>query len=73
LLSGGRRTALPRHQTLRATLDWSYNLLSESERGLLRHVAVFPAGFTLNAAAAVIGDRTTRVPATFQAWSRSHS
>jgi predicted ATPase/DNA-binding winged helix-turn-helix (wHTH) protein len=62
LLSGGRRTALPRHQTLRATLDWSYNLLSESERGLLRHVAVFPAGFTLNAAAAVIGDRTTRVP-----------
>ena len=62
MLSGGRRTALPRHQTLRASLDWCYYLLSESERGLLRHVAVFPAGFTLNAAAAVIGDRTTRVP-----------
>ena len=61
LLSRGRRTALPRHQTLRATLDWSYNLLSESERGFLRHVAVFPGGFTLDAAAAVIGDRTTRV------------
>ena len=55
LLSKGRRTALPRHQTLRATLDWSHNLLGEPERRLLRHVAVFPAGFTLDAAAAVIG------------------
>jgi predicted ATPase/DNA-binding winged helix-turn-helix (wHTH) protein len=61
LLSSGRRTALPRHQTLRATLDWSYNLLGESERCLLRHVAVFPAGFTLEAAAAVIGDKASDV------------
>ncbi|HTZ37601.1 MAG TPA: winged helix-turn-helix domain-containing protein [Stellaceae bacterium] len=55
LLTGGRRTALPRHQTLRATLDWSYELLPETERRLLRHLAVFPAGFTVDAAAAVMG------------------
>src|SRR5262249_20102845 len=53
LLVGGRRTALPRHQTLRATLDWSYELLPEPERRLLRHLAVFNGGFTLEAAAAV--------------------
>jgi predicted ATPase/DNA-binding winged helix-turn-helix (wHTH) protein len=54
LLAGGRRTALPRHQTLRATLDWSYDLLPEPERRLLRHLAIFTAGFTLEAAAAVM-------------------
>jgi predicted ATPase/DNA-binding winged helix-turn-helix (wHTH) protein len=53
LLTAGGRTALPRHQTLRATLDWSYELLSEGERRLLCRVAIFPAGFTLEAAAAV--------------------
>jgi DNA-binding winged helix-turn-helix (wHTH) protein len=41
LLTGGRRTALPRHQTLRATLDWSYELLPEPERVILRRLAVF--------------------------------
>jgi predicted ATPase/DNA-binding winged helix-turn-helix (wHTH) protein len=56
LLSSGRRTALPRHQTLRATLDWSYELLPEPERCLLRRVAVFAAGFTLEAATAVMRD-----------------
>ena len=56
LLRGARRTALPRHQTLRATLDWSYELLPEPERRLLRHLAVFPSGFTLDAAAAVMRD-----------------
>src|SRR5215470_17579886 len=64
LLSSGRRTALPRHQTLRATLDWSYELLPESERRLLRHLAIFPAGFTLEAASAVTtdgGDATAAV------------
>src|SRR5229473_1106283 len=59
LLTGGRRTALPRHQTLRATLDWSYELLPDSERRLLRHLAVFPAGFTLEAATAVAGDASS--------------
>jgi predicted ATPase/DNA-binding winged helix-turn-helix (wHTH) protein len=58
LLTGGRRTALPRHRTLRAMLDWSYDLLPEAERRLLRRLAVFPAGFTLEAAAAVAGDST---------------
>jgi len=56
LLTGGRRTALARHQTLRATLDWSYELLPESERRLLRRLAVFAGGFTLEAAAAVTND-----------------
>ncbi|HLO15714.1 MAG TPA: NB-ARC domain-containing protein, partial [Anaerolineales bacterium] len=41
LLTAGSRTALPRHQTLRAAIDWSYNLLSEPERALLRRLSVF--------------------------------
>ena len=57
LLIGGRRTALPRHQTLRATLDWSYELLPESERCLLRRLSIFAAGFTLEAATAVMSDK----------------
>ena len=56
LLAASRRTALPRHQTLRATLDWSYELLPETERRLLRRLAVFPTGFTLEAAIAVADD-----------------
>ncbi len=57
LLTAGRRTALPRHQTLRAALDWSYELLSERERQLLCRVAIFPAGFTLDAAVAIDPER----------------
>jgi non-specific serine/threonine protein kinase len=53
LLTGGSRTALPRQQTLRATLDWSYDLLGEGERLLLRRLAVFAGGWTLEAAEAV--------------------
>src|ERR1700745_3475270 len=53
ILIGGRRTALPRHQTLRATLDWSYELLSEPERVILRRIGVFAGPFTLEAAGAV--------------------
>ena len=53
LLVGGRRNALPRHQTLRATLDWSYDLLSAPEAAVLRRLAVFAGGFTLEAASAV--------------------
>jgi len=64
LLTGGRRTALPRHQTLRAALDWSYELLPEPERRLLRRLSIFPAGFTLAAAGAVMGDVDAGVPAT---------
>jgi predicted ATPase/DNA-binding CsgD family transcriptional regulator len=51
LLAGGNRTALiPRHQTLRATMDWSYDLLSESERILFRRLSVFAGGFGIEAA-----------------------
>jgi predicted ATPase/DNA-binding SARP family transcriptional activator len=53
LLTGGSRTVLPRQQTLRAAMDWSYNLLSESERVLLQRLAVFAGGWTLEAAEAV--------------------
>ena len=53
LLSRGRRTALPRHRTLRAVLDGSYELLGERERDLLRRLSVFRGSFTLEAAAAV--------------------
>jgi predicted ATPase/class 3 adenylate cyclase len=50
LLTGGARTALPRQQTLRALIDWSYDLLSEPERLLLRRLSVFAGGWTLEAA-----------------------
>jgi predicted ATPase/DNA-binding SARP family transcriptional activator len=53
LLTGGSRTALPRHQTLRASIDWSYNLLSEKERILLRRLSVFAGSWRLQAAEAI--------------------
>ncbi len=56
LLTGGRRTALARHQTLRASLDWSYELLPETERCLLRRLGLFATGFTLEAVNAVMSD-----------------
>ncbi|HET6609733.1 MAG TPA: winged helix-turn-helix domain-containing protein [Rhodopila sp.] len=54
LLTGGRRTALPRHKTLRAALDWSYGLLTEPERVILRRLAVFAGAFSLAAVSAVV-------------------
>ncbi len=63
LLTRGRRTALPRHRTLRGVLDWSYELLSEPEQVLLRHLAIFSGGFTVEAAAAVTGDVADRASA----------
>ena len=56
VLTSGRRTALPRHQTLGATFDWSYQLLSEAERVVLRRLAVFAGDFSLEAAVAVAAD-----------------
>jgi predicted ATPase/class 3 adenylate cyclase len=50
LLTGGSRTALPRQQTLRALIDWSYDLLSEEEGALLRRLSVFAGGWTFEAA-----------------------
>ena len=55
LLTGGPRTALPKHQTLQATMDWSYHLLSKSERCLLRRLPVFSGGWTLDAAEDIVG------------------
>jgi predicted ATPase len=59
LLTGGRRTALPRQRTLQALIDWSWDLLEDDDRRLLRRLSVFAGGWTLNAAAAVtFGDAT---------------
>src|SRR5574341_1445506 len=57
LLTGGSRAALPRHQALRALIDWSYDLLSEVERLLLRRLSVFAGGWSFEAAQAVCRDR----------------
>ena len=56
LLTHGRRTALPRHQTLTATLDWSYDGLLQSEQATLRRLAVFAGSFGLDGAGAVAAD-----------------
>ncbi len=56
LLTGGSRTQLPRHQTLQALFDWSYGLLEEREKMLLRRVAVFAGSFSLDGATATCAD-----------------
>jgi predicted ATPase len=56
LLTGGSRTALPRHRTLRAVVEWSWDLLSPAERTLAERFSVFPAGATPEAVADVCGD-----------------
>src|SRR6266498_382845 len=56
LLTGGSRTALERHQTLRALIDWSYALLSDEERRLFRQLSVFAGSWTFEAAEAVCSD-----------------
>ena len=76
LLTGGRRTALPRHQTLRATLDWSYELLTEPERMVLRRLAIFAGTFSLEAAGAVAaspGVALSDVVDGVSSWSRNRS
>jgi predicted ATPase/class 3 adenylate cyclase len=55
LLTGGSRTALPRQQTLRALIDWSYDILSEKEQILLRRLAVFAGSWTLEAVEGICG------------------
>ena len=56
LLTGGSKTALPRQQTLRALIDWSYDLLTDQEKTLLRRLSVFAGGWTLAAAESVCSD-----------------
>jgi predicted ATPase len=56
LLTGGSRTAVRRQQTLQATIDWSYQLLAEEERSLIRRLAVFAGGWSLEAAEALGAD-----------------
>ncbi len=61
LLTGGSKTVMPRHQTLQASIDWSYELLSDNERTLLRRLSVFVGGWTLDAAEQVcVGDGIDR-------------
>lgn len=59
LLTGGKRTALPRQQTLKALIDWSYDLLSENERILWSRLSVFNGGWTLEAAEEICSDDKT--------------
>src|SRR5262249_11889614 len=61
LLTGGDRSAIPRHQTLRATLNWSYELLSAKEQCLLQYLAVFVGDWTLEAAEAVCSHAPERL------------
>jgi predicted ATPase/DNA-binding winged helix-turn-helix (wHTH) protein len=64
LLTQGQRTAPPRHETLRATLDWSYQLLTEAEQQALRRLAILAAGFPLEAGSAVMLGAVPSVRAT---------
>ncbi len=58
ILTGGSRTALPRQQTMRALVDWSYELLTDDEKLIFRRVAVFGGGWNLDAASAICSDET---------------
>ncbi|MFP3562790.1 ATP-binding protein [Paraburkholderia sp. SIMBA_030] len=60
MLTGGNRTALPRHQTLKATLDWSHAMLDDAERTSLRRLGIFVSSFTIDAAVAVVSDGALR-------------
>jgi predicted ATPase len=60
VLTSGRRTASPKHQSLIASLDWSHALLSEAEQKVFRRLAIFAGGFTLRAAGTVVADENPR-------------
>jgi predicted ATPase/DNA-binding SARP family transcriptional activator len=62
LLTGGSRTAMPRHQTLSALIDWSHELLGPPQQTLLRRLSIFADGWTLEAAEAVCADDEERTP-----------
>jgi len=56
LLAGGRRTSVPRQQTLHALIDWSWDLLTDDDRQLLRRLSIFAGGWTVTGAARIVGD-----------------
>src|SRR5262249_53393222 len=66
VLAGGRRRAVKRHQTLRATIDWSYDLLDEPHQRLLARLSVFAGGWTRDAAQGVCGGDPIEPPATLE-------
>jgi len=66
VLTKGRRTALPRHQTLRATMDWSYDLLPRAEQLIVGRLSVFQGDFTMDAAAAVAADDQIEIADVFE-------
>ena len=66
LLTGGQHSAVERHQTLRAAIDWSYDLLSEAEQDLLARASVFAGGFSLEAAEAVTAAGAVETEAVFE-------
>lgn len=67
VLTRGSHTALSRHQTLRATMDWSHDLLSANEQAILRRIAVFQGDFTIDAAVAVATDAESTTETALQA------
>ncbi|WP_459549187.1 BTAD domain-containing putative transcriptional regulator [Nocardia sp. X0981] len=68
LLTGGSRTAIPQHRTLRAVVDWSWELLSDAERGVLRRLAVFAGDMSLAAAEQVCADTGDGRDAVVEQW-----
>ena len=70
ILTGGDRTALPRQQTMRATIDWSYDLLAAPEQRVFERLSVFAGGCTLAAATAVCGEVEKRPRPTFSTYCR---
>jgi predicted ATPase len=70
VLVGGARSAPPRHQALRATLDWSYDLLEEDERAVFRRLAAFAGGFTLPAAERIVATGDIRPNALLELLTR---
>src|SRR5437867_147856 len=70
LLTGGSRTALPRHQTLRAAIEWSYHLLGGLEGILFRRLSVFYGSFSLEASEPICGDDELPVPDVFDSVCR---
>jgi tetratricopeptide (TPR) repeat protein len=68
VLTGGSRTALPRQQTMRALIDWSYDLLTSKEQKLFRRLAIFAGGWTLETVSAVCSDARPAGDDTVESW-----